>query len=69
MTDDCAILWRAVLAHALHDAAKGKDAGWIGTQDFRMVCALAGVEDEAVLTRFDPERFREAWKAMRLTAA
>ena len=35
-------LWHAVLAHALHDAALGRDAGWIGSTDFHLVCAFGG---------------------------
>ena len=56
-------LWCFVLQHALHDAAKGTDAGWIGGRDFRMVCALAGVEAEAVEERFNPEQFRALIRA------
>jgi hypothetical protein len=51
-------LWCAILAHALHDAAKGDDPGWLGSRDFHMVCALAGLDPGAVLTRFEPDRFR-----------
>jgi hypothetical protein len=51
-------LWHAILAHALHDAAKGDDPGWIGSRDFRLVCTLAGLEPEAVSARFEPDRFR-----------
>lgn len=61
--DPEARLWRAILAHALHDAATGKDAGWIGSSDFRMVCTLAGLDPEAVQARFDPERFRRLIRA------
>jgi hypothetical protein len=56
-------LWHAILAHALHDAAKGDDPGWIGSRDFRLVCGLAGLEPEAVAERFDPERFRRLMRA------
>ncbi|MBC7164836.1 MAG: hypothetical protein H5U15_07535 [Roseovarius sp.] len=51
-------LWHAVAAHGLHDAAKGRDQGWLGSPDFEVVCALAGLDPEAVLSRFDPDRFR-----------
>ncbi len=51
-------LWHAVLAHGLHDVAKGRDAGWLGSRDFAIVCALAGLDPEAVRGSFDPERFR-----------
>ena len=56
--DPDARLWHAILAHALHDAATGTDAGWIGSRDFRMVCTLAGLDPQAVAERFDPEQFR-----------
>ena len=42
-------LWHAVLAHALTDAAKGTDAGWLASRDFHEVCNLAGLDPEAVL--------------------
>ena len=58
-----ASLWHAILAHALHDAARGQDIGWLGSNDFQIVCGLAGLDPEAVLTRFDPERFRRLIKA------
>ena len=53
-------LWRAVLAQALHDAARGatpQDAAWIGSTDFHTVCALAQVEPQAVLRAYRPGRF------------
>ena len=50
-------LWRAVLVLGLHDAAHGRDPGWIGSTDFHMVCALAQVEPDAVLRSFAPGRF------------
>lgn len=56
-------LWHAVVAHALHDAARGRDADWIGSRDFHMVCALAGIEAEAVAENFDADRFRRLIKA------
>lgn len=55
-------LWRAVLALGLRDAARPVtpgDAAWLRTADFRTVCALAGMDPEAVrrsLARH-PERF------------
>ena len=56
-------LWHAILAHGLSDAAHGRDTAWIGSRDFEEVCALAGLDPEAVMTRFDPERFRRLIKA------
>ena len=56
-------LWHAILAHALHDAALGKDAGWIGSTDFAIICTLAELDPEAVRERFDPERFRRLMRA------
>lgn len=63
MADPDARLWHAVLAHALHDAARGRDVDWLTSRDFRIVCYLAGMDPEAVLTRFDPERFRALIRA------
>ena len=56
-------LWHAILAHALHDAALGKDVAYLDSPDFHMVCTLAGLEAEAVRERFDPERFRRLMRA------
>ncbi len=56
-------LWVAVLANGLHDAARGTDLAWLGSRDFRMVCALAGMDADAVLSKFDPERFRRLIRA------
>ena len=56
-------LWHAILAHALHDAATGKDPAWLGSRDFHEVCALAGLDPEVVETRFDAERFRTLIRA------
>ncbi|MCA1777786.1 MAG: hypothetical protein LC676_19925 [Loktanella sp.] len=56
-------LWHAILAHALHDAATGKDMAYLDSPDFRMVCNLAGLDPQAVAERFDPERFRRLIKA------
>ncbi|MFW5881447.1 MAG: hypothetical protein ACOCTP_02900 [Roseicyclus sp.] len=56
-------LWVAVLAAGLQDAAKGRDAAWIGSPDFRHVCTLAGLDPEAVADRFDPEQFRRTIRA------
>jgi hypothetical protein len=44
MTDPCLHLWRAVLLAGLHDAGSGVETGWIGSRDFRTVCALAGLK-------------------------
>lgn len=55
-------LWRAVLVAGLHDAAKGDDPGWIGSRDFRLVCALAQVNPEAVQRAYAPERFKRLRK-------
>lgn len=63
MTGADRALWCAVLTHALHDAAKGKDEGWIGSADFRYVCGLAGLDPAAVEARFDPEQFRALIRA------
>lgn len=54
-------LWRAVLVHGLEDAARAKtprDAAWLGSRDFAVVCHLAQVEPEAVLRAYRPERFQ-----------
>ncbi|KPP81853.1 MAG: hypothetical protein HLUCCO07_16795 [Rhodobacteraceae bacterium HLUCCO07] len=56
-------LWCAVLGAALHDAARGKDEGWIGSRDFQIVCTFAGLDPEAVAERFDPDRFRRLIRA------
>lgn len=63
MTDAAARLWQSVLAAGLHDAARGKDADWIGSRDFASVCTLAGLDAEAVAERFDPETYRQTIKA------
>ena len=59
-------LWRAILAHALHDAAKGKDTGWIGSRDFEIVCTFAGLDPDAVRDRFKPEAYSKAIRAARV---
>lgn len=56
-------LWHAILAHALHDAARGVDPRWIGSGDFHMVCTLAGLDPEAVQDRFNPETYAKASRA------
>ncbi|NHQ75192.1 hypothetical protein HAT86_12070 [Roseovarius gahaiensis] len=56
-------LWQSVLTAGLHDAAKGKDAGWIGSSDFQLVCVFTGLDPEAVAERFDADRFRRLIKA------
>jgi hypothetical protein len=63
MTDPCLHLWRAVLLAGLHDAGSGVETGWIGSRDFRTVCALAGLEPDAVLRNFAPQRFNRLRKA------
>ena len=50
-------VWGAVLLYGLHDAAQGRDIDWIGSPDFETVCSLAGVEPEAVIDAYRPERF------------
>ena len=47
-------LWAEVLIAALRDVEKGRDTGWIGTRDFRIVCTLAGLDPDAVAERFAP---------------
>jgi len=49
--------WRAVLVAGLKDAARGIDAGWRQSSDFRAVCHLARVNPEGVLRVFAPEGF------------
>lgn len=49
-------LWRAVLVVGLTDAARGADAGWLGSPDFVAVCHLAQVEPDAVLRAHRSER-------------
>jgi hypothetical protein len=50
-------LWRSVLHVGLTDAARGKDADWLGSSDFEAVCNLAGVNAEAVMRCYSVERF------------
>lgn len=50
------ILWRAVLLIGLHDAAAGRDTAWLGSDDFAMVCDLAGLDPQTVLRCYQPER-------------
>ena len=57
MIDSHAHLWRAVLIYGLHDHAHGRDKRWIGSRDFYNVCALAGVDADAVLRSYRRERF------------
>lgn len=52
MTNPDLHLWRAVLFMGLHDAAHGREVGWIGSRDFVAVCHLALVEPQAVLRRY-----------------
>jgi hypothetical protein len=37
-------LWITVLAEAVRTASKGRDPQWIGSEDYRNVCRLAGVD-------------------------
>lgn len=50
-------LWRTVLRLGLQEAAKGDAKRWLGSKDFYTVCALAGIEAEAVLRVYDQDRF------------
>jgi hypothetical protein len=56
-------LWRTVLRAGLHDAAKGVDPDWLGSDDFNAVCHLAGMDPGAVLDAYAPERFQRLPKA------
>ena len=49
-------LWRAVLVAGLHDAARGKDPAWLGSDDFAQVCDLAQLDPEAVLRCYSSAR-------------
>jgi len=54
-------LWRSVLVAGLSDAAKGrdpKDVAWLRSDDFRLVCNLAGLDPDGVLRSYDAERFK-----------
>ena len=59
-------LWRAVLYMGLIDAARGDDLHWLGSKDFRIVCALAGVDPEIVREAFDAERLLRGRKYFRI---
>lgn len=70
MTDDLdRRLWCAVLGAALHDAATGKDADYIGSRDFHVVADLAGLDSETLAERFNPDDYREAMKRMQIRKA
>jgi hypothetical protein len=56
-------LWRAVLSHALADAARTGDTAYLQSRDFRLVCTLADLDADAVRERFDPEEYRQAMRA------
>ena len=59
-------LWRAVVVASLMDAARQtepKDAAWICSRDFVLVCHLAQVDPQAVLRSYWQERFRIRAKA------
>jgi len=49
-------LWRAVLVAGLHDAAKGIQRDWLGSPDFVIVCYLAQIDPQAVLTAYRPAK-------------
>ena len=49
-------LWRAVVYLGLIDAARGVDPGWIGSRDFNITCAMAGVDPDEVRRAFDADR-------------
>jgi hypothetical protein len=51
-------LWRTVLGNGLHDATKGVDVEWLGSDEFAEVCSLAEVEPDAVLRAFREQRFK-----------
>jgi hypothetical protein len=53
----CEKLWATVLEYGLADAQHQGDTGWLGTRDFRTVCALAGLDPEAVIEAFRAGRF------------
>ena len=42
-------LWLAVLWAGALDEMDGKATGWVGTEDFEIVCALAGLEPGHVM--------------------
>lgn len=44
-------LWAEVLRIGIEDALHGNDPGWIGTRDFFIVAALAGMDGAAVQDR------------------
>lgn len=50
------VLSRTVLLIGLHDAAAGRDAEWLGSDDFAYVCNLAGIDPQAVLRCYHPDR-------------
>ncbi len=54
----CRELWLRVLLYGVHDADAGRDPGWIGSRDFHMVCALAGLDGDAVASALDRPRQR-----------
>ncbi|MBL3587525.1 hypothetical protein JMM61_19505 [Rhodovulum sulfidophilum] len=49
-------LWLTVLVKGLDDAAMEHDADWLGTADFRHVCALAGLDSDVVLEAYSTGR-------------
>jgi len=55
-------LWAAVLHQALDDAVQGKltPSGWIGSQDFAMVCHMADMDPAAMREGFFRQLSRRA---------
>ena len=53
------LLWQTVLTIGLHDVANGRDPDWLHSDDFALVCSMAGLEPSAVRTRFSIEQFRK----------
>lgn len=52
----CRQLWCSVLFAGLREVFDSRDPGdesWLVTEDFRIVCSLAGMEPEAVLDKLD----------------
>lgn len=47
-------LWAAVLYAAVEDARRGRDAEYLDSRDFRLVCTFAGLDPDAVADRLAP---------------
>jgi hypothetical protein len=61
-------LWRSVLVAGLSDAAKGrdpKDAAWLRSADFRLVCHLAGLDPDGVLRGNLPKNLPEYERSLK----